>query len=77
MIFQVDYLKYLIFLSPLLFFLSFNTKTAKVIFVHKKDCKPDFRSYCPVSLLSNIEKILEGLINGRNYKFLSDNNGFR
>ena len=49
-------------------------KTAKVISIHKKDFKLDFSNYCPISLLSNIEKFLEGLIYNRIYKFFSDNN---
>ena len=49
-------------------------KTAKVIPVHKKDSKLDFSNYCPISLLSNIEKILERLMYSRMYKFFSDNN---
>ena len=49
-------------------------KTAKVIPVHKKDSKLDFSNYCPVSLLSNIENILERLMYNRIYKFFSDNN---
>ena len=42
--------------------------------VHKKDSKLDFSNYCPISLLSNIDKILERLIYKRTYKFFSDNN---
>ena len=52
-----------------LFNLSFTTgvfpsvlKTAKCIVpVFKKDSKLDYRNYQPISLLSNIEKILEKL----------------
>ena len=51
-----------------LFNLSFMTsvfpsvhKTAKVVPVFKKDSKLDCSNYCPTSLLSNIEKILENL----------------
>ena len=46
-----------------LFNLSFMTgvfpsvlKTAKVVPVFKKDSKLDYSNYCPISLLSNIEK---------------------
>ena len=46
-------------------------KTVKVIPMHKKDSKPN---YCPVSLLSNIEKILKSLMCNRMYKFFSDYN---
>ena len=49
-------------------------KTAKVITVHTKDSKIDFSNYRPISLLSNIEKILERLMYNRIYKFFSDNN---
>ena len=49
-------------------------KTAKIIPVHKKDSKLDFSNYCPISLLSNIEKNLERLMYNRIYKFFSDNN---
>ena len=49
-------------------------KTAKVIPVRKKDSKLDSSNYRPISLLSNIEKILERLMYIRMYKFFSDNN---
>ena len=49
-------------------------KIAKVIPIYKKDSKLDLSNYCPISLLSNIENILERLIYNRLYKFLSDNN---
>ena len=49
-----------------LFNLSFLTgvfpsvlKTAKVVPVFKKDSKLDYSNYRPISLLSNVEKILE------------------
>ena len=57
-----------------LFNLSFTTdvfpsflKVVKVVPVFKKDSKLDYSNYCPISLLSNIEKILEKLM----YKRLS------
>ena len=60
-----------------LFNLSFMTgvfpsvlKTAKVVPVFKKDSKLDYSNYCPISLLSNIEKILEKLIYKRLYTLL-------
>ena len=37
-------------------------KTAKVVPFFKKDWKLNYSAYLPVSLLSNIEKILERLI---------------
>ena len=55
-----------------LFNLSFTTgsfltllKTVKVISINKKDSKLDFTNYRPISLLSNLDKILEKLIQGR------------
>ena len=55
-----------------LFNLSFTTgtfptllKTAKVIPIHKKDSKSNFTNYCPISLLSNLDKILEKRIHSR------------
>ena len=42
-------------------------KTAKVVRVFKSD-------YCPISLLSNIEKILEKLMYKKSYTFLNKNN---
>ena len=52
----------------------FMLKTAKVVPVFKKDLKLDYSNYCPISLLSNIEKILENLMYKRLYIFLSKNN---
>ena len=49
-------------------------KTAKVIPIHKNNSKLDFSNYCPISLLSNIEKILERLMYNRIYKFFYNNN---
>ena len=37
-------------------------KTAKVVPISKKDSKLDYSNYRPISLLLNIEKILEKLI---------------
>ena len=42
--------------------------------MHKKDSKLDFSNYCPISLLSNVEKMLEKSMYNRIYKFFSDNN---
>ena len=59
-----------------LFSLSFMTdvfpsvlKTAKVVPVFKKDSKLDYSNYRPISLLSNIEKILEKRMYKRLYTF--------
>ena len=49
-------------------------KVAKVVPRHKKDSKLDFSNYHPISLLSNLEKILERLMYNRIYKFFSENN---
>ena len=47
-------------------------KTAKPVF--KKDSKLDYSNYRPISLLSNIEKILEKRMYNRLYTFLNNNN---
>ena len=49
-------------------------KTAKVVPVFKKDSKLNCSNYRPISLLSNIEKILEKLMYKRLYTFLDYNN---
>ena len=48
-------------------------KTAKVV-VFKKDSKLDCSNYRPISLLSNIEKIIEKLVYKRLYTILNNNN---
>ena len=48
-------------------------KTAKVVPVFKKDSKLDYSNYHPISLLSNIEKIIEKLMYKRLYTFLNNN----
>ena len=48
-------------------------KTAKVAPVFKKDSKLDGGNYCSISLLSNVEKILEKLLHKRFYTFLNSN----
>ena len=48
-------------------------KTAEVVPLFKKDSKLDYSSY-PISLLSNIEKILEKLMYKRLYTFVNNNN---
>ena len=60
---------YLIFLFPPALF-----KTAKVVPVFKKGSKLDSCNYRPISLLSNVEKILEKLTYKRVYSFLTENN---
>ena len=61
-----------------LFNLSFTTgtfpnllKTAKVIPIHKKYSKSNFTNYRPISLLSNLDKILEKLMYSRLSTFLN------
>ena len=49
-------------------------KTAKVVPVFKKDSKLNYSNYRPISLLSNIEKMLEKLMYKRLYAFLDYNN---
>ena len=49
-------------------------KTVKVVPVFKKDSKLDYSSYHPLSLLSNIENILEKFMYKRLYTFLNKNN---
>ena len=49
-------------------------KIAKVIPVHKKESKLFYSNYRPVSLLSNIDKIIEKIMYNRIYKFLDKNN---
>ena len=49
-------------------------KAAIVVPILKKDSKLDYSNYRPVSLLSNIEKIVEKLMYKRLYIFLKNNN---
>ena len=49
-------------------------KTTKVVPVFKKDSKLDYNNYRPISLLLNIERILEKLMYTRLYTFLNNNN---
>ena len=49
-------------------------KTEKVVPVFWKDSKLDYSNYHPISLLSNIERILEKLMYKILYTFLSKNN---
>ena len=62
-----------------IFSLSFKTgvfpdslKIAKVIPIHKKDSKLIVSNYRPISILSNLNKILEKLMHSRVMKFLDD-----
>ena len=49
-------------------------KIAKVVQLYKKDSKSDYQNYRPISLLFNVEKILEKLMYKCLYKFPNDNN---
>ena len=49
-------------------------KNAKVVPVFKKNSKLDYSNYRPMSLLSNIDKILEKLMYKRLYTFLNNKN---
>ena len=49
-------------------------KISKVIPVHKKDSKLEIVNYRPISLLSNINKIIEKLMFNRLYSFLEFHN---
>ena len=49
-------------------------KTEKVVPVFKKDLKLDYSNYRPISLLSNIKKVLEKLMYKTLYTFLNENN---
>ena len=51
-------------------------KLAKVILVYKKDSKLNFSNYRPISLLSDLDKILEKLMYTRIVKFFNNNNLF-
>ena len=61
-----------------LFFMTgvfpFVLKTSKVVPVFKKDSKLDYSNCRPISLLSNIETILEKLTHKRLNTFLNNNN---
>ena len=49
-------------------------KTAKVVPVFKKNSKLDYTYYLPISLLSNVEKILGKLMYKTLHSFLNSNN---
>ena len=49
-------------------------KIAKVIPIFKKDLKTTVSNYRPISLLSNINKIIEKVLHKRIYSFLESNN---
>ena len=45
-------------------------KTSKIILIYKKGSELECSNYRPISLLSNIDKILERLMYNRLYNFL-------
>ena len=45
-----------------------------VVPVHKKESKQEIKNYRPISLISNISKIMERVIYNRVYKYLIRNN---
>ena len=49
-------------------------KIAKVIPVYKKGKTDNVQNYRPISLLSNLSKVVEKLMFNRIFKFLSSNN---
>ena len=49
-------------------------KFAKVVSVFQKDSKLDYNNYRPISLLSNIDKILEKLMYEKLYTLLNNSN---
>ena len=51
-------------------------KTAKVAPIFKKDSKLDYSNYHPLSLLSNIKKVLEKPMYKKLHNFLNNNNNF-
>ena len=51
-----------------------NLKNAKIVPVDKKESKLDFSNYRSISLLSNLDKIFEKLMQNRLNDFLEKNN---
>ena len=49
-------------------------KLAKVIPIYKAKSKEEFNNYRPISLLSNISKLLERVVHNRLYSFLTKYN---
>ena len=52
----------------------FVLETGKIVSVFKKDSKLDYNNYRSISLLSNIEEILEKLMYNRLYTFFHNKN---
>ena len=51
-------------------------KMGKIFPVHKKGSKTELTNYRPISLLSNISKIIEKMVHDRLYIFLEQNKAF-
>ena len=51
-------------------------KIGKIFPIYKKNCKIDVNNYRPISLLSNISKIIEKIVHDRLYIHLENNNIF-
>ena len=51
-------------------------KVGKKISIHKKNCKTDVNNHRPISLLSNISKIIEKIVHDRLCMYLEKNNIF-
>ena len=51
-------------------------KTAQILPTFKKGDKTEMNNYRPISLISNVSKILEKLMYKRLYTFLEENNSF-
>ncbi len=49
-------------------------KLARVIPIHKAKSKEEFNNYRPISLLSNVSKVLEKVVHKRLYSFLAKHN---
>ena len=51
-----------------------NLKIAQIVPIHKKESKLLCSNYRPISMLSNVDKILEKLMHNRIYDFITKNN---
>ena len=51
-------------------------KTAQILPTFKKGGKTEMNNYRPISIISNVSKILEKLMYKRLYEFLEENNSF-
>ena len=49
-------------------------KIVKVIPIHKGGCTQDFNYFCPISLLSIFDKIIEKILHLKLYEFSESNN---